>query len=55
MQQGTAIGQFLLPPMVAWSAGLAGGWSNAAWVLSLMALVNIMLAAVIVRREKRAD
>lgn len=55
MQQGTAIGQFLLPPMVAWSAGLAGGWANAAWVLSLMALVNIMLAAVIVRREKRAD
>ena len=51
MQQGTAIGQFVLPPVVAWSAGFDGGWSNAAWALSAMALVNIALSVVIIRRE----
>ncbi|MFK7965842.1 MAG: CynX/NimT family MFS transporter [Burkholderiaceae bacterium] len=55
MQQVSAIGQFVLPPIVAWSAALAGGWSNAAWALSTMALVNIALAAVIVRRERAAE
>ena len=52
MQQGSSAGQLLLPPLVAWSAGLAGGWSNAGWVLGAMALLNLLLAAVIWLRER---
>ena len=57
MQQGSAVGQFILPPAVAFAAGLAGGWSNAGWVLGVMALVNLGLALAVWRQEaaRRAD
>lgn len=51
MQQGGAIGQVLTPPLVAWSAGAAGHWSNAWYVLGLLALANLVLALAIHRRE----
>ncbi len=54
MQQGSAIGQVILPPLVAWSAGLAGGWSNAWVTLGAMALTGIVLAIVVYRRERFA-
>ncbi|MGH1360330.1 MAG: CynX/NimT family MFS transporter [Burkholderiaceae bacterium] len=52
MQQGSAIGQVVLPPLVAWSASLHGGWSNAWYALGAMAACGLVLAIMIYRRER---
>lgn len=44
MQQGSAIGQFVVPPAAAWAVSGAGSWSVAWLVTGVMALLNIGLA-----------
>lgn len=45
MQQCSSAGQFLGPPLVAWVAGLAGGWQWT-WVLTGTAsAVGLLLAS----------
>jgi predicted MFS family arabinose efflux permease len=53
MQQGSAIGQFISPPLVAAVASSAGGWHHTWWVTSAFALVNIVVAVLIGRRDRR--
>jgi len=55
MQQGSAIGQFIAPPLVAAVASSAGGWHHTWWVTSAFALVNIVVAVLIGRRDRRLD
>lgn len=56
MQQGSGIGQMVLPPLVAWTAMTAGGWQNSWLVIGAFALVNLMLGMVIgSRHAKRPD
>ena len=54
MQQGSALGQFLGPPAVAWVAARAGGWQWSWLVTSACAAVGLLLAAWAARtRETR--
>ncbi len=50
MQQGSAIGQFIAPPLLAMIVSLSGGWSGAVWLLAGLALVNIGLGLAVGRR-----
>ena len=49
MQQGSSLGQFLLPPIVAWVVSVSGGWSLAWTATGLLAVVNLGLAVVLYR------
>ncbi len=50
MQQCSAVGQFLMPPLVGWIAKQAGGWQWT-WVVTASACVaGLVLAAVIARQ-----
>ncbi len=44
MQQGSALGQFILPPLAASAASAAGGWGAAGWLLAAVAVVNLGVA-----------
>lgn len=54
MQQGAAIGLFAGPPLVAWVAGLAGGWHLTWLVTGACALAGLMLGAALARHLRRA-
>lgn len=43
MQQFSALGQFVGPPVVAWAALRAGGWEWTGAVTGLAALVGMLL------------
>lgn len=45
MQQLSALGQFIGPPLVAWVATQAGGWQSTWWVTGASSLLGLMLAA----------
>jgi CP family cyanate transporter-like MFS transporter len=49
MQQWSAFGQFVGPPLVAWVAGAAGGWHYTWLVTGACSLIGLMLAAFIAR------
>ena len=49
MQQGSALGQFVTPPIIALVVSSAGSWSVTWLVTGVMALANIVLALVIRR------
>ncbi len=49
MQQGSALGQFTLPPLVAWVASQAGGWQWS-WVVTLGAASTGLLLAYALSR-----
>jgi MFS transporter, CP family, cyanate transporter len=49
MQQGSALGQFTLPPLVAWVATQAGGWQWS-WVVTLGACTAGLAAAYALSR-----
>ena len=49
MQQGSSLGQFLLPPIVAWVVSASGGWSLAWTATGVLAVVNLALAMVLYR------
>jgi cyanate permease len=50
MQQGSAVGQFLTPPLIALVVSSSGGWSATWQVTGAMACANIALALVIRRQ-----
>ena len=53
MQQWSAFGQFVGPPLVAWVAGVAGGWHFTWLVTGACSLVGLLLAAFIARLPLR--
>ena len=55
MQQGSSLGQFFLPPVVAWVVSVGGGWSMAWVATGALALVNVGLAVVLFRWRRRDD
>ena len=55
MQQGSAIGQFIAPPLVAAVASSAGGWHHTWWVTSAFAFVNLLVAVLIGRLDRRLE
>ncbi len=53
MQQGSALGQLTLPPLVAWVASQNGGW-HWSWVVTVgAALVGLLLAHALARTSLR--
>jgi MFS family permease len=52
MQQWSATGQFLGPPLVAWVAARVGGWHLTWLVTGACALVGLFLAWQIGRRKR---
>ena len=50
IQQWSAMGQFLGPPLVAWVAAGVGGWHATWWVTCACSLVGLALARLIARR-----
>ena len=54
MQQGSTLGQFVAPPLVAAVATAAGGWHLTAWATGAMAVGTLACAWAIARFE-RAD
>jgi CP family cyanate transporter-like MFS transporter len=44
MQQFSALGQFIGPPLVAWVATQAGGWQSTWWVTGASSLLGLLLA-----------
>jgi len=49
MQQWSALGQFVGPPVVAWVAGMAGGWQLTWLVTGAASLIGLVLTAGIAR------
>jgi len=49
MQQGSCLGQFLLPPLAAAAASGAGGWPAAGGVLVACAVANLAVAGAVAR------
>ena len=49
MQQWSAFGQFVGPPLAAWAAAQAGGWHATWWVTGGFALAGMGVAALITR------
>ena len=50
MQQWSAIGQFLTPPLVAWLAACSGGWRWTWVVTGCCSLMGLVLSGVLARR-----
>ena len=50
MQQGSALGQFAGPPVVAWIASYAGGWQLTGFATACGAMLGVGLAGRIARR-----
>ncbi len=44
MQQFSALGQFIGPPLVAWVATLAGGWQSTWWITAASSALGLLLA-----------
>jgi MFS family permease len=44
MQQFSALGQFIGPPLVAWVATQAGGWQSTWWVTAASSVLGLLLA-----------
>jgi len=53
MQQWSAFGQFVGPPLVAWVAGVVGGWHFTWLVTGAFSLIGLVLAALIARLPLR--
>lgn len=53
MQQGSALGQFLTPPLIALAVSTAGSWSVTWMVTGVLAGCNVVLA-LLIRRVTRA-
>jgi MFS family permease len=54
MQQGSTLGQFLSPPLIAAVHAASGGWHNTGWATGLLAL-GVLAAAWAIARFDRAD
>jgi CP family cyanate transporter-like MFS transporter len=53
MQQWSAIGQFMGPPLAAWLAARSGGWESTWQVTAAFAVAGMLLAACIGRQLRR--
>ncbi|MEZ5740827.1 MAG: MFS transporter [Burkholderiaceae bacterium] len=53
MQQGSGVGQIILPPLVAWVATISGGWHNTWMATGAFAAAAIFLAFAIAAHDKR--
>ena len=53
MQQLSAVGQVSGPPLVAWVAGVAGGWQHT-WVVTASCCVAGALLAALIGRQLRS-
>jgi MFS family permease len=53
MQQWSAFGQFVGPPVAAWLAGVVGGWHDTWLVTGACSLIGLALAASIARQPLR--
>jgi MFS family permease len=53
MQQGSTLGQFLSPPLIASVAAASGGWHHTGWVTGALAFGDLLLAGVIARIDRR--
>ncbi len=53
MQQGSSVGQLLLPPLVAALAQYSGGWSSTWMITGAAALATVALAMAIRRHDRR--
>jgi hypothetical protein len=49
MQQWSAFGQFVGPPLAAWAAARAGGWEATWWITGAFAMAGLALSAAIAR------
>ncbi len=49
MQQGSAAGQFVGPPLVAWAASVSGGWQHTGWVTAGLAATGLLAAVALAR------
>jgi hypothetical protein len=54
MQQGSTIGQFISPPLIAAVASGPGGWSQAGWVVAMFAVANLGVAWLIGAIDRRS-
>jgi CP family cyanate transporter-like MFS transporter len=52
MQQGSCVGQFLLPPLAAAAASGRGGWAAAGVVIAGCAVLNVFVAAGVARAAR---
>jgi hypothetical protein len=52
MQQGSCVGQFLLPPLAAAAASGRGGWAAAGVVIAACAVLNVFVAAGVARAAR---
>jgi MFS family permease len=53
MQQWSAFGQFVGPPLAAWLAGVVGGWHDTWLVTGACSLIGLVLASALVRQPLR--
>jgi CP family cyanate transporter-like MFS transporter len=53
MQQGSTLGQFLSPPLIAAVASVSGGWHNTWWATGALACGALALAGMIARTDRR--
>lgn len=49
VQQWSALGQFAGPPLVAWIAGVAGGWEWTGWAMTASSAIALVLVALLHR------
>jgi MFS family permease len=49
IQQWSALGQFVGPPLVAWVAAVAGGWQWTGWVTAASSGLGMLLAVLLHR------
>jgi CP family cyanate transporter-like MFS transporter len=54
MQQGSTLGQFLSPPLIAGVASASGGWHNTWWATGALACGALTLAWMIARTDRRS-
>ena len=52
MQQGSALGQFVGPPLLAWLALASGGWQAMAWLSAAAALLALWLIPALARAAR---
>jgi MFS family permease len=53
--QGSHLGQFAGPPVVAATVAFTGGWQAGAWVFAACGIGALIFAGLIAREERRLD
>jgi predicted MFS family arabinose efflux permease len=53
MQQGSTLGQFLSPPLIAAVHAASGGWHNTWWATGALAVGDLACAWALARFDRR--